>query len=108
MRVCQSDSGQYFMRSSGQLSEHIDRVCLVARFSEYFPIDHHRCIGGEHGQLLTGAPYGQRLVPSKSNDILAGRFILQNGLVDVCARNYVRHAYLSQQFAPSRRNGSEA
>jgi hypothetical protein len=108
VRAGQSDSGQYFMRSPGQLSEHIDRVLPIARFSEYISVDNNRCVGGEHRKLLTGAPYSQRLFPRKSSDIGTWRLSRQNCLVDICARNYVRNADLRQQLASPRRDRGKA
>jgi hypothetical protein len=108
MRASQSYSGQYFMRSPGQLSEHIDRVCLIVRFSEYFSVDNNRCISGEHRKLLTGALYSQRLFPRESSDIGTWRLPRQNCLVDISARNYVRHTNLGQQLSSSRRNRGKA
>jgi hypothetical protein len=82
------------MRSPGQLSEHIDRVCLIARFSEYISIDNNRRIGSEHGKLLPSAPYRQRLFPRESSDIGAWSLCGKNGFVDIRARHYVRDTNL--------------
>ena len=39
----------------GQLTEHIDRVGPIARFSENLPVDNNGCIGSEHRQSLSGS-----------------------------------------------------
>jgi len=82
------------MRSPGQLSEHIDALRPIARFSKYFSIDDNRRVGGEHRELLAGALYSQRLCTRESGHIgpwcLPGR----NGFVNISTRDDVRYANL--------------
>jgi hypothetical protein len=82
------------MRSPGQLSEHIDRVCLIARFSEYISIDNNRRVSSKHWKLLPGAPYCQGFFPRESSDIGTRTLCGKNCFVDIRAHDYVRDANL--------------
>jgi hypothetical protein len=95
------------MRSPGQLPEHIDRLCLIVRFSKYFSVDYNGRVGGEHSELLAGMLYGQRLFTRESDDIGPWCLPRHSGLINIRHRNDVRYANLGQQLASSRRSRSK-
>jgi hypothetical protein len=82
------------MRPPGQRAEHLHRFGLIARLSEYLPIDNDRCVCCEHRQLLATAPDHKRLLPREADHVIAWSLPRQECFVDVRARNQVRHAYL--------------
>jgi len=82
------------MRPPGQLTEHMHRLRLIARLSEYFSIDHNRGVCCEDRQLLTTPTDRKRLLPRKAGDIVAWSLPGQKCFVDVSAHHHVRHPNL--------------
>jgi hypothetical protein len=100
MRAHQGDGSQYLVRPPGQLTEHMDRMCPIARFPKNLPVHNNRCVGSQHRQLLAGSSDSKGFFPCEPNDVSAGRLTRENGFIDVRSRDDVGHANLGQELTP--------
>jgi hypothetical protein len=93
---------------TGQLTEHIDRISPIARFSEDpATVYNNGCIGSEDRQSLSRTSDGKCFFPREPCHVGARRLTGKNGFIDIRARDNVRHADLRQKLTPSRRTGSQ-